>query len=305
MTQVTLNADRSKVLVAMNANQISFADAKTRTRAFVDHYKAIMSTENNVTALIQSEPGVGKTTFLTTCRKPVLVDQFDPKGTTVIRDLIEKYKGDFVVRPWWDMTNAYQRWKEQFEKDLATGYLSYFGTYSMDTITGFSDAVSYDYTETQGRADNVPLSSIKGEAVGGDYNYIKARIANTIKLALAQRCDVVMTAHLLKYQDSKNVTHIDIMAIGQLRTIIPSLFTEKWILYVDPTTRARWLLVDRYGLYKASTQIGIRYNVEGERENVLGVKDANGNRTAFEVPNMKHILKKCGLSDEDNPSLVE
>ena len=28
MTQVTLNADRSKVLVAMNANQISFADAK-------------------------------------------------------------------------------------------------------------------------------------------------------------------------------------------------------------------------------------------------------------------------------------
>lgn len=305
MTQVTLNADRSKVLAAMNANQISFADAKTRTRAFVEQYKAIMSTENNVTALIMSEPGVGKTTFLSTCRKPILIDHFDPKGTTVIKDLIEQGNGDIVVRPWWDMTTAYKEWSEQFTKDIASGYLSYFGTYAMDTITGFSDAVVFDVTESKGRQDNVPLSTVKGELVGADYNFIKARIQNTVKLALAQRCDVVMTAHLIKYQDAKNVTHIDLVAIGKLKVIIPSLFTEKWVMYVDPSNRSRWILVDRYGNYDASTQIGVKYSKEGEREIVLGIQDGQGKRTVFEYPNMKHILKKCGLSDEDKPSLVE
>lgn len=303
MSQVIMGSNQNintEVLQqALKANQISPESAKQRTAKFRDAYLNLISSESNATVLLMSEPGVGKTSFLTTCKMPMLIDHFDPKGTTVINDLIRQGNKDIIIRPWWNMATAYKEWNKEFTQDLASGYLSYFGTYVIDTITSFTEAVSYDYTETQGRPDNVPLSSIKGEAVGGDYNYIKARVHNTVSFALAQKCDVIVTGHLIKYTDIKNNIHIDFVATGKLKTVIPSMFTEKWILYVNPADRSRWIILDRYGSYEGSTQIGVGYNEKGERIKKLGIDGG-----PFEFPDMKKILEKCGLSIESKPSLI-
>ena len=302
MSQVIIGSNQSinteTLQQALKDNQMSIESAKQRTAKFMSAYNGIMSAENNVTVLLMGEPGVGKTSFLTTCKGPILIDHFDPKGTTIINELI-KSRNDIVVRPRWNMDTAYKEWKEDFTQDISSGYLSHFGTYSIDTITSFSDAVTYDVTEEKGREDNVPLSTVRGELVGADYNYIKARIQNAIKLALGQKCDVVMTAHLIKYADAKQNIHIDLVATGKLKVIIPSLFTEKWILYVNPADRSRWIILDRYGSYEGSTQIGVGYNEEGERIKKLGIDGG-----PFEYPDMKKILEKCGLSTKNKPSLI-
>lgn len=301
MSNVVIGDNQSnpiQTVLNMQKNNMSLDAAKDRTSKFRDDYLKVANFEN-ITVILMSEPGCGKTTFLSTCRGPILIDHFDPKGTKVIDDLI-RMRSDIIVRPRWNLDTAYQEWKADFTQDVASGYLSHFGTYAMDTITGFTDAVTYDVTEERSRVDNVPLSTVRGEMVGADYNFIKARVQNAVKLALGQKCDVVVTAHLIKYADAKNNIHVDLVATGKLKVILPSLFTEKWILYVDPATNQRWIIVDRYGRYEGSTQIGVGYNESGNRIKKLGIDGG-----PFEYPNMKSILEKCGLSIEDKPSLVQ
>ncbi len=245
------------------------------------------SSGDNFTALVMSEFGMGKTSFICTGRKPILIDSFDPRGTVVVETLYPELieKGDILIRTFWAETSKapteYLRWEHMWMKDINSGFFDKIGTYGIDSATTFIDALSYQVAKKQGRKearlaiqDYIPI-----------YNTLKDIIKNTS----SQKCDFILTAHLVMMQDDlTSVVRAELDTYNKLRSQVPLLFTEKYVLLSKETSKGleRQLLTEDQSRYRASTQLG-----------------AGGKLDPIEKPDIKHILKKVGRSTEDKPSL--
>ncbi|KKL46035.1 hypothetical protein LCGC14_2349630, partial [marine sediment metagenome] len=117
------------------------------------------SSGDNFTALVMSEFGMGKTSFICTGRRPILIDSFDPRGTTVIEVLYaeEIKKGDILIRTFWNESSKapteFIRWERQWMNDVNSNFLSLFGTYAIDSATTFIDALTYYTAIRKGRKE--------------------------------------------------------------------------------------------------------------------------------------------------------
>ncbi|KKL81413.1 hypothetical protein LCGC14_1994990 [marine sediment metagenome] len=97
-------------------------DVKNRIEDIRNLYKE-RTKDSNFTALVMGEPGMGKTHFICTGNKPILIDSFDPRGTTVIDIEFAKEirDGDIIVRTFWGESykhpSMYKEWEAQWETD--------------------------------------------------------------------------------------------------------------------------------------------------------------------------------------------
>ena len=87
--------------------------------------------QHSFRVLITGESGTGKTHLLRTARRPVHVDSFDPGGTLVLRDLIER--GHVVADTIYeteDRTNPtmFREWARTFTQRVNGKYFESFGT---------------------------------------------------------------------------------------------------------------------------------------------------------------------------------
>jgi hypothetical protein len=245
------------------------------------------SSGDNFTALVMSEFGMGKTSLICTGRKPILIDSFDPRGTVVVEtlypDLIEK--GDILIRTFWNESSKapteYLRWERQWMDDINSNFLNLFGTYAIDSATTFIDALSYITAKKQDRK--------RGQLAISDYIPIYNTLKDIIKQTSSQACDFILTAHLVMTQDElTGVVRAEMDTYNKLKSQIPLLFTEKYVLLTKKTSSGLdyQLLTQDQARYRASTQLG-----------------AGGKLDPIETPDIKHILKKVGRSTEDKPSL--
>ncbi len=241
----------------------------------------------NFTALVMSEFGMGKTSFICTGRKPILIDSFDPRGTVVIEtlypDLIEK--GDILIRTFWNESSKapteYLKWERQWLDDINSGFLGLSGTYGIDSATTFVDALSYVTAKRKGRKE--------GQLAIQDYIPIYNLLKDIIKQTSDQSCDFIMTAHLVMTQDDlTGVVRAEMDTYNKLKSQIPLLFTEKYVLLTKKTSSGLdyQLLTQDQARYRASTQLG-----------------AGGKLSAIEKPDIKYIIEKVGRSTKDKPSL--
>lgn len=261
-------------------------DSKKKASEIRDLYMK-KSSGGNFTALVMSEFGMGKTSFICTGRKPILIDSFDPRGTVVVETLYPELlkSGEILIRTFWNESSKapteYLRWEKQWINDIDNGFLSLFGTYAIDSATTFVDALSYVTASKKNRKD--------GQLAIQDYIPIYNLLKDIIKQTSEQSCDFIMTAHLVMTQDDlTGIVRAEMDTYNKLKSQIPLLFTEKYVLLTKKTSKGLdyQLLTQDQARYRASTQLG-----------------AGGRLSAIEIPDIKHILKKVGRSTKDKPSL--
>lgn len=238
---------------------------------------------NNFSALVMGEPGMGKTHFIGTGKLPILIDSFDPRGTTTldIEHAEEIARGDIIIRTFWEESSKapkmYAKWEAQWERDIRDGFLSYFGTYAIDSLSTMMDAMSNKVSKDKGRSG--------GALAIQDYIPLYNTIKDIIKLTASQQCDFILTAHLVPFENE--LTHeikCELEAYGKLKVQIPLLFTEKYVLLAKPSSSGLTykVLTQSTHRYRASTQLG-----------------SGGRFSAEEEPDIKKLLNKAGLDNKD------
>jgi len=232
--------------------------------------------------LFTGESGTGKTFFLRTCRKPIHIDSFDPGGSKCLRDHIDK--GEIVVDSSYESENpknpdAFKRWKANFDWREKSGYFEHFGTYCLDSSTTWSDAIMNYVLSKAGIAGEAPRFT-------KDYTPQKIEIRNWVKRILDLPCDVIHTGHLELKEDPERGHIFRLLTTGKGSVTLPLLFDEIWVTKTKSTSNGTeyQILTQSNGLYMARSRLA---------------KD--GLLNPIEVPDMKALRKKVGLSTEDKP----
>jgi hypothetical protein len=235
---------------------------------------------------------VGKTSLLRTCPKPVLIHSFDPNGTLVLRDLIEK--GEILADTRYEKEDPYNPkacalWEKNFNDLYRKNFFKHVGTFAIDSMTSWNSAVMFEV---------IKRASLKkkNREVGGapqqqDWMICMSFIENYIRKFLSLPCHCILLGHAdqPKNEDGANVGDLGIMTIGKLRERIPALFSEIYYLRMkDYKTETRELLVKpTYGI-----QVGSRLGFGGKLDKT-------------EPPDIKKIMAKCGLDASNKPLFNE
>ncbi len=247
--------------------------------------------QKRFSALITGESNSGKTFMLRTARFPIHIDSFDPGGTKCLRDLIDK--GDIVVDTFFEDEDpyhpkAYAEWKKRLELRMQINYFDQFGTYCIDSLTTFSDAVMNYQLASRGEQGNVPAYNI-------DYRPQKVEIENRVRQIMNLNCDFILTGHLeritkLRSIDKKGIRDEEViyrlMITGKAVMTIPLLFDELYVVTGRGQNPRRRMMTSSLGEYIA-------------RSRLCGA----GRLAAEEDPDIKALLKKVGLDWEDKKKL--
>lgn len=251
--------------------------------------------QKRFSALVTGETNAGKTYLLNTARFPVHIDSFDPGGSKCLEPWIKK--GDIVVDTSFEREDpfdptAYAQWKKSTEIRFQIGYFDHFGTYALDSLTTFGDAVMGSVmagAKGGSRAGEVPMHR-------RDYNPQKVEIVNYIRKLMNLTCDFILTGHLRRNDEILNIDKISgvvsklteyrLHVTGQAVITIPLLFDELWVLTGTGNPPKRDILTDSLGKYIARSRL-----------------KKNEKLDAKESPNIKEILKKAGFGYEDKPKL--
>jgi hypothetical protein len=254
--------------------------------------------------LLMGEPNSGKTSFLKTCRKPILVDCFDPLGDLALRkkptdkpEWANTNDGSIIVRRWINEKSKeptqYKKWDEQFQKDVRSGFFSCLGTYCIDSATMLLQAITNQtirerYLASVGKAKQLSQDNLDE----GGYIPVYKTLTDIIKIASTQSCDFILTIHLIeekRYNDDGALisSSLEYYVFKGLKVLIPTLFAERYAMKVQNTAKESIFKVVTapQGLLKhAGSKLGGKGILEIEEE-----------------PDMKLILKKLGLPTEDKP----
>ncbi len=246
--------------------------------------------------LVTGESGTGKTHLVRTARRPVHIDSFDPGGTLVLRDLIEKgYIVADTIYETEDRTDPqmFREWARNFEYRAKSKYFESFGTYVLDSSTMWAESIMNWVLKE---------AKIPGAAPRWAHDYVpqKVEIQNWLRRILSLPCDVIVTGHLdgiyeslILHRGSKDEETVQVltgykyMTTGKGAIIIPLLFDEQWTTFAEEkgTSTEYKLLTAKWRLYRARTRIG------------RGVFDT------FEKPDIKLLLKKAGWPTNDKEKL--
>lgn len=247
--------------------------------------------QDRFSAIISGDTGSGKSFILRTARFPIHIDSFDPGGTKCLRPWIKK--GDIIVDTSFESEDpysptAYTNWMKTTEIRLQSGYYDMFGTYVLDSLSTFGDAVMNYIMNKANRAGETPMHR-------RDYNPQKTEVVNRIKRLMSLKCDFFLMAHLRESEDTIGMTKEGIpiktekyrlSITGNAIVTIPLLFDELYVLRGTGSPVKRELLVDSQGKYIARSRL-----------------NSDGKLKAIEKPDIKQLLKNAGLKWEDKPRL--
>jgi hypothetical protein len=239
-------------------------------------------------AIIYGGLKTGKTSLLRTCPKPVVVHSFDPSGTLVLRDLIES--GEIIVDTRFEKEDPFKPtacrlWEDSFNLLYRKNFFDHVGTFVLDSMTTWSSVIMYEV---------IRMASVrkKNREIGGapqqqDWLLQMSFIENYIRKFLSLPCHCILIGHAdqPKDEDGNASGDLGIMITGKLRERIPALFSEIYNLRIkDYKTGTRELLTQAvYGV-----QCGSRLGFGGKLDKT-------------EPPDIKNIMKKCGLDASDKP----
>jgi len=267
-------------------------DAKAELEKVKKHYSQD-PLQKRFSALVTGETNSGKTYLLRTARRPIHIDSFDPGGTKGLTDLIKS--GDVVVDTTYESEDpyaptAYAEWKKINELRLDIGYFNQFGTYCIDSLTTFSDAVMHYQLNLADRAGQSPIFNV-------DYTPQKVEIENRVRRLMNLSCDFILTGHLeriakLRSIDKKGIRNEEViyrlMITGKAVISIPLLFDELYVLRGTGVNPRREMLIDSLGEYIARSRYKALF------------KDDPGGHIE---PDLKEFLKKAGLEWQDKSRL--
>ena len=268
-------------------------DFQAELKRVTDYYNGD-PLQKRFSALISGETNAGKTYMLRTARKPIHIDSFDPGGTKCLTDLIKS--GDVIADTRWETEDPYRpsafaEWMKTTEIRMKMKYFDNFGTYAVDSLSTFGDAVMNYGMNLKQRAGETPSRN-------KDYNPQKVYIVNKIRMLMNLPCDFILTAHLREIeeiigtrQDGSEIkkTKYRLNVTGQAVMTLPLLFDELYVIIgtQGPNGPKREMLIDSLGTYIARS----RLKKDGKQLN------------AKEEPDIKKLLQKTGFDNKDKPKL--
>ncbi len=231
--------------------------------------------QDSFNLLLLGESGTGKTTLTTTCRKPVLIDSFDPGGTKGLKKEIEA--GSIFVDTRWEKEDpthpqAFKAWELEFERRLKEGFFNELGTYVLDSSTTWSAAIMNSILKKAGIPGQAPRFT-------HDYGPQKIIIRNKLQKMFSLPCDFILTGHLEAQKDEvSGKVKWRFLTTGKGVVTIPLLFDEIYVTTTKETSKGvtYQLLTARTSTYLAATRIG------------------RGIFETYEKPDIMYLLKKAG-----------
>ena len=250
-------------------------DVKEKFKKVKEYYNQ-SPTSSSYNFLIYGDTGVGKTTLIPTCRKPILVHSFDPGGMKSIIDVLDEdwiavdttFEKENPVSPW-----VYDAWIREMMSLERDDIFSQLGTFVIDSATTWAQDIMNKQLKDKGRPGVFPFQE--------DYGPQMARIENHLRTIASYPCDVLITAHEDSAKDERTGRiFIGPLLTGKLKTRVPLLFDEVYSLLTEnaPKGVIYNLLTQNDGLRKARTRLGRK-----------GIFDK------FESPNISNLLKKAGV----------
>lgn len=260
---------------------VAGADARKRLTELRKRYTDD-ARNSSFNALIIGDTGTGKTRLIGTARRPILVHSFDPGGPKTIRHLIEA--GDVVVQSFeveGSPADAFASWERAITELRRNDWemLRMFGTFALDSLTLWFDAMIRDILRQQ-RQETMRIQ---------DWGVALSTTKDYMTMLTGAPADFLATCHisLVKDEVTGKVDTKPSLA-GQSGDKLPLLFDEVYTMLTErgSSGTAYKLLTQNDGYYKARTRLGNR-----------------GQLQAKEEPDIKAILKKCGMSTDDKPKL--
>jgi len=227
--------------------------------------------------------GVGKTHLLRTCPQPVYVDSFDKGGTRgVLDDLIAQHR-IFVDTRWeQDQTlnpTAFKGWDDNFTRLIRSNFFDSVGTYAIDSMTSFSDAILAYILKKASRAGKKPNYY-------EDYPIHHNIIRDAIKMIWSLPCYTILTGHIDTMKDDVSGAIISSLLLpGKSAVKVPIHADEVYILEVKETKDGleHTLLTRNTGKLRARTRIGSRkFNIR-------------------EPADIRKLIVKAGFDVSDKP----
>lgn len=256
---------------------------------------ASSASRNTINALIFGDYGTGKTWGLRYARGPVLIHSFDPGGAKNLRDAVEE--GKVLVDSRFEeedpsSPSAFREWEKEFRRLEKEGIFNHIGTYVIDSLTTFGDALMNEILKANGRAPSsrgVNLNHRRGQTVAipelRDYQIQMVTLAQELGICCSLPCDFIATAHLDYDKDEHTGKVLALpMLTGKLKQRVPALFDEVYI--AQSVSKASGNNEFRYltttdGMFRGRTRLP---KIE-----------------KYEDQNISKMLKKAGYSWEEHP----
>lgn len=222
--------------------------------------------EGTVNILTYGKPGSGKTNSLRTARAPVVVHSFDPGGTTTIRDEI----GDRIFVERFEQENAedpteFARWKKRFVELKQDGFFDEVGTYALDSLTNWSQALLNQVLKESGRTAQKPQFD--------EWSAYTRYFRQHIKLCCQLPCDFIAIGHVQADKDEiTGARETEIAVQGRrIRSELPLLFDE--LYFADTKEKSSginyYFLTRNNGRYQARSRLGLDKKIDQDYKTAL------------------------------------
>ena len=181
--------------------------------------------------LLYGPVGTGKSTILSTCRQPVYIASFDPGGTKLpVLEQMEKdglafldteYELEDMKRP-----KALAAFEKTYDKMEREGVFDSIGTFAIDSLTTFGDALMNYILKRENRAGTTPQIQ--------DYLVQQTMLQQMFRKMCALPCDFVVTGHISTDKDEVTGRMVTSLLIpGKAAAKVPVLFDEVLISTVE------------------------------------------------------------------------
>lgn len=230
--------------------------------------------------------GAGKTHDVFTGRQPIYMQSFDPNGSSLRHVTQMCDEGRAIVNRDCEVEDdmnpsAYDKFTTNFNALKAAGAFNHIGTYAIDSLTFFTEALVNKVHKNNGLVGkNLRIQ---------DYMEVKNLFRRVIAMCCALPCDFVLTAHVTSEKDEVTLETItSITTVGKNGTIIPTFFDEVYVCEVDRTATGGanyHVLTSPFRRYNARTRIG------------------SGVFAQRETPDLMYLRKKAGRGVDHLPPL--
>lgn len=237
-------------------------------------------TNQTINALVLGRFGSGKTYSLRTAPKPVLIHSFDPGGSKSLRHEVKK--GTVIVDSSFETDEraspkSYLAWEKEFANLKRKGVFENVGTYVIDSITTFSDALLKSVVAKDNRTGQ--------PAQLQDYLVQIETLKAIARELTALPCHFIATGHITAERDEVSGKMESFpLVTGKLREYLPLLFDEVYIARTKKTAK------------------GLDYSLLTQPEGIYNARSrwsAGGLLDPQEPQDYKEIIKKVGLPYED------
>ena len=228
--------------------------------------------------LVYGRLNTGKTTFLTTFPRPIIIASFEPNGASSIRDIIGDSDGQIMVINKTEQDNATKPMAYTNLLSLIGGLtagganapINKIGTFCIDGFTLLAESILNSVCVEKNH--EVPSQP--------DYFLQLQRVKQLIKQCLVLPCNFAVTCHESIYSDPNlGIFQRSIEASPSIKTYLPGIFDE--VYYMTVTKDGRKLITQSNGEVMCRSRLG-----------------SNKRLAVVEEPDFMGLLQKAGVPQQ-------